>query len=100
MAIKLFNKGSRTIDGHFLPQQLKAFTPDAAEKLLKLYKGEVVCLEDEVALFDASAPAAETAHKAEAAESIDEGNEKENLDDNEEVPAKSAKRPYNKKSGK
>lgn len=56
MAIKLFNKGERTIiheSFHLKPQTAGAFTPEVAAKLKRLYGDELISLEDEVSRFDA-----------------------------------------------
>lgn len=47
MAIKLFNKGARTIDGAFKPQSIMSFTPEAAAKLQRLYGEELVVMNDD-----------------------------------------------------
>ena len=52
MAIKLINNGERTIingDFHFKPKQIANFTPETGAKLLALYKGEVLAMDDIVA---------------------------------------------------
>jgi hypothetical protein len=46
MAIKLFNKGTRTIDGDFKPQSIMSFTPEAAAKLQRLYGDELVVMSE------------------------------------------------------
>lgn len=47
MAIKLFNKGERTIDGDFKPQTIMSFTPEAAAKLQRLYGEELVVMSND-----------------------------------------------------
>jgi hypothetical protein len=90
MAIKLFNKGERTIthgDFHFKPQTAGSFTPEVAAKLKRLYGDELISLEDEVSRFDAAeVVCADAKIKSDVDETADE-----------EDSAKS-KRAYSKKA--
>lgn len=57
MTVKLHNKGKRVIeiDGfNFRPDSVAAFPEKEAEKLLKLFKGEVFDIERTVAVFEAA----------------------------------------------
>jgi len=68
MTIKLHNKGQRTIHEQgceFKPDAVMSFPDDVAEKLLKLFKGEVFDIERTVAVFEA-------AEKFEAVEEVQE----------------------------
>lgn len=63
MAIKLFNKGGRTIingDFHFKPQQLASFTQEAGNKILRLYPDEVMVVNEEKPTAPAETEASET----------------------------------------
>lgn len=57
MTVKLHNKGQRTIHEQgceFKPDAVMSFPDDVAEKLLKLFKGEVFDIERTVAVFEAA----------------------------------------------
>lgn len=57
MTVKLHNKGQRTIQEQgceFKPDAVMSFPDDVAEKLLKLFKGEVFDIERTVAVFEAA----------------------------------------------
>ena len=63
MAVKLLNNGKRTIvygSFEFHPKEVGSFTPEVAAKLLGLYKGEVLSLEEHVKSFE-DAPVAKPA---------------------------------------
>ena len=69
MAVKLHNKGQRIIHEQgceFKPDAVMSFPDDVAEKLLKLFKGEVFDIERTVAVFEA----AETFEAAEESEEV------------------------------
>lgn len=72
--IKLHNKGQRIIHEQgceFKPDAVMSFPDDVAEKLLKLFKGEVFDIERTVALFEAA-----EIFKAEEEEQEDETGDK------------------------
>ena len=57
MTVKLHNKGQRTIHEQgceFKPDAVMSFPDNVAEKLLKLFKGEVFDIERTVAVFEAA----------------------------------------------
>ena len=71
MAVKLHNKGQRVIHEQgceFKPDAVMSFPDDVAEKLLKLFKGEVFDIERTVAVFEA----AETFSAVEESEEVTE----------------------------
>lgn len=74
--VKLFNKGQRTItfDGGVLePQKCVAMLREEADKLKRLFEGELIDIEDVVSEFKDKVEAAEaTAATAEVSASVEE----------------------------
>lgn len=79
MTVKLHNKGQRIIHEQgceFKPDAVMSFPDNVAEKLLRLFKGEVFDIERTVAVFEA----------AEEFEAVEEVQEEVKEEETEEKP--------------